>query len=129
MSRTTTSLVEKVLADNYDGQMDLQQFIDSATVIVDRIVTCASGKGITLTASELELIERWLAAHCYAQVDMLYASKSTAGASASFQGQTGLSLDSTRYGQMAVNLDYSGCLNAIGKRQFVQGYHLGRDRF
>jgi hypothetical protein len=131
MPRTTILQVQGILGSNYgpleDGTLpDLQQFIDSATVIVDRVATCASNRNKTLTDGELELIERWLSAHLYAQMDMLYQSRSTGGASGSFQGQTGMSLDSTRYGQTAVNIDYSGCLSAIGKRQATQFMWLGK---
>lgn len=132
MARTNVTTVQNLLGPNY-GRLpsrvlpDLQQFIDSASAIVDDVATCAIDRDMARSAAQLELIERWLAAHFYAQMDMLYQSRSTGGATASFQGQTGMSLDSTRYGQSAVNLDYSGCLSAIGKRQFAGGFWLGQD--
>lgn len=127
MSQRTTKLAVQTLLDlNYDGKMNLQQFIDSATVFIDRVVTQASAKGYTLSSGEQELIERYLAAHFYCRVDKTYQSKSTGGASASFTGQTGMSLDATEYGQMAVNLDVSGALSAFGKRQTAGGFWAGR---
>ncbi len=134
MARTSAAAVKLVLGDasthadgagDYDGTRDLTPFIDAASAIVDRVVTCATAKGITLSASVLELIERWLAAHAYCLSDQTFASKSTAGASASFHGQTGMHLESTRYGQMAAALDYSGCLNSIGNRRSAGGFWLG----
>ena len=133
--RTTEALVGALLVDSsthpkgrgdWDGVTDLDQFISAATVIVDRVVTCATAKSITLTDTELELIERWLSAHCYVQNDQTLASKSTGGASGSAHGQTGLNLDSSRYGQMAKTLDYSGCLAAIDKRAVARLNWVGK---
>jgi hypothetical protein len=109
-----------------DNEPSLEPFIDTATVIVTRVAACAVRKGITLSAAELELIERWLAAHCYVQSDQTYANKSTGGASAGFQGQYGMQLMNSKYGQMALSVDYSGCLNAITTRQRVSITWLGK---
>jgi hypothetical protein len=132
MSRTTTTAVQALLRSGvpdggYDGVTDLQQFIDTAGVTVDRCVTMASAKGITMLATELELMERWLAAHSYCQSDKQYASKSTAGASASFQGQTGQGFETTYFGQQALRIDYSGCLRNLDKQQRAQAVWLGTD--
>lgn len=124
--RTNNKLVEAVLGDNYNGTTNLTPFIDAANAIVNRVATCATDKGETLTATELELIERWLAAHLYAQMDPTYASKSTAGASASFHGQTAMGFDSTLYGQTATRLDFSGCLENLDKTQVVTAAWLGK---
>lgn len=129
MARTTTEAVIALLTTGRDydteNNPDVGQFIDTASVIVDRVRTCSSNRGKGLLDSELELVERWLAAHCYACSDQPYASKSTAGASGSFQGRTGLALEGTKYGQMALTVDYSGCLSAISKRQTAGGFWLG----
>jgi hypothetical protein len=126
--RTTILLVKGVLGLNYDtiNGTDVQPFIDTASAIVDRVSTCAVAKGRALSLNELELIERWLAAHCYAMNDPTYQSKNTEGASATFQGQAGMHLEQTRFGQMAMDLDYSGCLTSISKRQLARGLWLGR---
>jgi hypothetical protein len=42
--------------------------------------------------------------------DKAYQSKSTGGASGTFQGQTGMRLESTDYGQAAMILDVTGRL-------------------
>lgn len=126
MPRTTDSSVEGVLGNDYDGTTDLAQFIETATVIVDRVSACAIKKGKALSSTELELIERWLSAHYYACSDQPFTSKSTGGASASFQGQTAMSLEGTKYGQVSLNLDYSGCLTSIAKRQVASGVWLGK---
>lgn len=126
--RTTASVVQELLAHNWDDVTSVTPYIQSASMLVDRLVVLAARlpSPITFTATELELIERWLAAHCYCQTDLLYQSKSTGGASASFQGQTAMHLESTRYGQMAMDLDYSGVLATINKRQVAQMYWLGK---
>jgi hypothetical protein len=132
LARTTVDLVELVLDRNYDGQMDLQQFIDTANLLVNRVATCASDRGEPLSAEELELIERWLAAHYYAQVDPTYTSKSTDGASASFMGASGKYLEGSRFGQVAITLDPSGCLESIvasgdgGGRKVARAFWLGK---
>jgi len=115
MARTSQGAVQAILLDDYDSvnSPSLQPFIDTANVIVSRVATCATAKGKTLSSTELELIERWLAAHGYAMVDQPYQSKTTQQASATFQGRTGMGLEATKYGQQALSVDYSGCLKAI----------------
>ena len=117
MARTTSNAVKELLqpGGDYDTVRNpsLTPFIQSATVVVDRVQTAAAANGRTLNSTELELIERWLAAHYYASSDQPYTSRSTAGASGSFQGQTGMYLEGTKYGQMAITLDYSGYLYSI----------------
>lgn len=117
MSRTSTANVALVLGSHYvsGSSPDLQAFIDTASLIVSRVNTCATTKGVTLSTEELEMIERYLAAHYFSHADQLYQSKSTNGASGSFQGQTGKGIESSQYGMTALQLDPSGCLNAITK--------------
>lgn len=131
MARTSAAAVKLLLMDDYgpreDGSLpDLAPFIDTASLLVDRVATCATAKGKTLSTTELELVERWLAAHCYAMADQPYSSRSTQGASGSFQGQTGMALDGTKYGQTAQMVDVSGCLAALGKRQAASMAWLGK---
>ncbi len=111
MSRTNAIKVRAVVETDCD--LDLSIFITTASSIVDSIATCASAKNKTLTSSQLTDIETWLAAHLYSIRDQPYASKSTGQASASFQGKTGMYLDSTHWGQTAMLLDTSGCLSIM----------------
>lgn len=126
MARTNAGLVEGVLRRNYDGKAPLDVFIRGATLIVDRVAACAAAKGQALTAEELKEIETWLSAHAYQLVDKGFSSKNTGGASASYQGQTGMSLDATFYGQYAKMLDASGCLDALDKNKIATGFWLGK---
>lgn len=108
MSRTNSSNVANILLDNYDGTTVLDRFIDTAASLTNKVST--NDTASELDAADLELIERYLAAHFYCLADPLYASKSTGGASGSFQGQTGMGLDFTPYGQTAKRLDVTGYL-------------------
>lgn len=131
MARTDSDSVIGVLGDDYGPKVDgtlpsMTPFIASATVIVDRVVTCAARKGITLTDAELELIERWLAAHFYSCSDKNITSKSTEGASASYAGQTEKGFDSTLYGQTAMRIDPSNCLFTVDKTWMAGAIWLGK---
>ena len=126
--RTTKAAVQGVLLQDYSQEHDLQAFIDTAAVIIDRVATCATDRDHTLSAAELEIIERWLAAHFYATSDRPYQNKSTSGASGGFQGQTGMYLEATYYGQTASSLDSSGCLASIAagdERKTARGFWGG----
>lgn len=119
MARTTAALVRAILRDDYDGESDVSPFIASATVVVTRVAACAVAKLEPLTVEELELIERWLAAHyygCTASNDRPIQEQTTEKAKGVFQGRTGMALESTYYGQVALTLDPSGCLAAVTKR-------------
>lgn len=121
MARTDADQVKGVLLLDYDtrNSPSLTPFIRGASLIVDRVATCAIAKGKTLTAEELVEIETWLAAHAYAMSDQPYSEKKTEKAMGKFQGQTKMYLEATKYGQMAISLDPSGCLAAIasGRRR------------
>ena len=123
MAYTTTTAVGSLLGSgaggNWDGVTDLQQYIDSAHVVVGRTITCAASKGITFSNSELEMIERWLAAHYYTKFDPTYQTKSTGGASGNFIRNKD---EMEPYKDGAINMDYSGCLKAILHRQFASAF-------
>jgi hypothetical protein len=132
MPRTTAQLVRELLGDDYGPRYNgslpsLQPFVDSATLLVDRVVNRAVNKGILLPTDHQELIERWLAAHMYCQNDPQYMSKNTGSSGGSFMRPSpGEGLDSTTYGQTAQRLDYSGCLRNLDKQQTAGGAWLGK---
>ena len=128
MPRTNSTAVKELLLSDYDTDTNpsLDVFISTANVITTRVNTCATARSITLSSDELELIERWLAAHFYVMNDQTFSSKSTQGASASFHGQTGMNLDASKYGQSAKIVDYSGCLTAIAERRTARAFWMGR---
>lgn len=120
MSVTTTSvLVQGVLGREYDSvnSPDLTPYMAVASSVVDQIVLCAARKGVTISAADQTLLQTWIGAHAYQMADPGYSSRSTLSASGQFQGQTGMRFEMTRFGQMALTLDPSGCLENIGKRQ------------
>lgn len=129
-ARTTQTLVGEILGSptgnpmlqpNWDGQTSLQPYIDKASLMVDRVVSCASRKSMSLTSGEAEMVERWLAAYYYTVLDPLYKSRNTAGGSGSF-----VRSDNNDYKQAAIESDPSGCLNAMMKQQRASGMWLGR---
>lgn len=129
-SRTSEKMVKDVLMSDYGPKSDgtnptLSPFIATAAVMVTRVATCAAAKDMTLTSEELRLIETWLAAHFYVMSDQVAASRSEAGASASHQGQTGMYLEASKYGQTALTMDYSGCLAALSKHRRATAAWLG----
>lgn len=111
--RTSASAVEAVLVADYKAGTSLTPFIAAASSIVDRLAALDTG-GV-LTTAQCELIERWLAAHCYCMSDRLLASRSTGKSSGSFMGQFGKRLESTTYGQTALMMDWTGRLATIGR--------------
>lgn len=115
---TTAAAVKDTLQLDYDciSNPSLNTYIQTAAAIIARVVECATRKGITISSTEQELLQRWLTAHLYVMSDQNYKARSTLRASGQFQGDTGMYLEASKYGQTAVLLDPSGCLNAIGTR-------------
>lgn len=132
--RTTLAAVQAILRDGTEGgdyddvhNPSLQPFVDSATVIVDRVRQGAIDKGMDLTAAELELVERWLSAHMYSMSDKPYVSRSTSNSAGAFSGQTGKGFDATLYGQTAMQLDWSGTLKALNINARAGAFWLGKN--
>jgi hypothetical protein len=121
-NRTTASKVEAILGRNYIPNVDLSPYIDVANAVISRMNTCAVSKGYTLTTSELALIETWYAAWVYTDMDPLYRSKSTGGASGSFESDP----KSKRYLRQAIALDPSGCLAGIVSGHTAGAVWLGK---
>lgn len=117
MARTTSAAVKAIMHLDYDSvrQPSLEPFIETASSLVDDLVECAAESDVVLSAAKLELIERWLAAHCYKQSSDQQHQSSSNKSSASYKGQSGMGFDATTYGQMAVRLDTSGCLENADK--------------
>lgn len=124
MARTDATAVQTLLGRNYDSRNspDLTPYVDMATAFVDRVITCATAKGVTLSTAEAELIERNMAAHFYTRTDPLYQSKSTLSASGSYA--RGKEVES--YKANATEMDPSGCVNALLNRQRASMSWLGK---
>lgn len=137
-ARTNPTVVQQFLGENYDGTTILTRFITLANIVTSRVSTCATARGTTLSADELENLESLLACHFYMMADKAYQSRTTADANATFQGQTGMELDSTDYGQSAKLLEKTlgivGCLSGttaqmtwLGKPKSEQTKYANRD--
>lgn len=126
--RTTITAVTDILGNFYVSgtSPSVQPFIDTATLLMDRVITCATAKGVTITDAEAERIEAYLAAHFFGHAQQFFTSKSTVSASGSFQGQTAMRLDASQYGQTAQMLDPSGCLTAITNKARAGILWLGK---
>jgi hypothetical protein len=126
--RTTSDAVIDILGDNYDGSTNLQPFIDTATILTDRVESADANS--EMTAKALERVEAYLTAHFYAHHDQLVASKSTGAASGQFQGRTDMGFDATLYGQTAKRLDATGYLVNTDQplRPKAKAYWLGKIR-
>lgn len=133
MARTSVGAVKDVLLADYGPQPDgtlpsLVGFIDAANEFTTRVYNNAiTYREVTLSATTLELIERWLAAHFYAMSDQPLATKSNGRASATFQGQTtAFGLKGTKYGQTAITLDYTRTLAAMDEGRIAVTGWLGK---
>lgn len=111
ITRSDPDLVKGVLGRNYDKRVELQPFCQAAAMLVGRVEGIVEAG--TFTEEELTLLETWLAAHFYQASDPGWASRSTSGRSGSREGQTGMHLELTRYGQMAMDLDTTNTLRDI----------------
>lgn len=87
--------------------------IRKASLLVDRTVTCATGRNVTLSADEQKEIEILVACHFYTLRVPQMKSKGTQSASGSWEVKN--------YLESAYMLDPSGCLRSIieGKRAGV----------
>ena len=128
MARTVANAVENILGDHYnsDGNPSLGPFIEAATDVVTRVSTCATTRGVTLSSTTLELVERWLAAHFYLLSDPVAQEKVTGDAEVVFQGETGKGLEATHYGKNAMVIDHSGCLASMSQGRVASVMWLGK---
>jgi len=131
MARVTADEVGAIIdiIDDGDDGTDIEPFISTASSLVDEVCVPAG-----YDDNRLNLIELWLAAHFYAVKDPRFQSQGIGGASGSYQGQTGMQLESTTYGQQAMILDTKGGLALLnhatqsGKRGSVGITWLGNER-
>lgn len=115
MTRTTEEAVKSIMLREYDSVRSpcLLPFIEVASVMVDNVISCATSNGATVSDKQAELLERYLAAHAYQLADPGYQSRRTGDASGTFNGKTGVGLESSRFGMMAKTLDTTGCLASM----------------
>ena len=110
MARTTANDVKALLAD-YESTVSFDPFIEAASAIVTQ--HCIHED---LTVTDLELIERWLSAHFYCVYDPRTVNEKAGSVGATFESKVDLGFNLTKYGQMAMRLDWSGALAALDQR-------------
>lgn len=129
-SRTSANQVIAILSGggdyDVDAAPDINPYIETASAIVDMVVECAARKMRTVTSTQLELMERWLAAWAYACSDKPYTQKMTLRSSGVMSGQTGMHLEANLYGQTALMLDSTGCLNNINNQSRAYAFWGGK---
>lgn len=101
----------------------MEPFIVAANQLVTEFCTGTKGPTTAYSDARLELIERWLAAHFYAQRDPRFSNEGAGGVSVGYQNKIDLGFDNTHHGQMAMRLDTNGGLaglNADAKKGKVR---------
>jgi hypothetical protein len=128
MIRTDAVAVEAVLKGGNDyspRRPDLTPYITAASMLIDDVATYAQLNQIALATDRLTVMETWVAAHAYVTSDPNYQEKKTGESRGKYVGVTGMFLEGTRYGQMAIMLDPTGTLKAISKGNTARIEWLG----
>lgn len=108
MANTTDAAVQVLLGDWYNSDYAVTPFVNTANVVVAK--HCVDEN---LTAAELEVIERYLAAHFYCITHRRSISEKADVVAESKQHVEDLGFDATEFGQTAKRLDWSGALAAL----------------
>lgn len=111
--RTTVEKVTGIVEVCDD--IDVDPFIEAAAFLIDKIVEPSSTSTVyppvvVYDEMDLELIERWLAAHFYTIRDNRIDTEKVDTASEKLRYKVDLGLDQTQYGQKAKLLDVNGAL-------------------
>jgi hypothetical protein len=115
MPRTNADAVAKIFDTELstDANGEIEAWIEIATELVDDISEADS----SITPTRLEKIEKLLAAHFVATQDPRAAKESGESVSITYEGDTGMRINATRYGQQASMLDPTGTLQEGGRRK------------
>lgn len=106
--RCSASDVQAVIETDED--IDLEPFIKTANARINALLLSCSAMASSLS-SELAIVETWLAAHYCAKINPALTQEGAGKASGSYEtGVVGKYLESTRFGQTAIEVDSSGCL-------------------
>lgn len=111
MPRVLTDEVEEILSTQI-GAVALTAHVIAANALVD-----AQLLGQGYPEALLKEIERWLAAHFACMQDPRLKSQGVQDAQTTYEGQTGMGLNASRYGQQAIVLDVNGVLTRLGQAQ------------
>lgn len=106
MADTRTSAVAVCAVLDTDlKEAEVNPFIDTANIVVTEYLG-----GSSLSDALLREIETYLAAHFVTLRDRITSQEGADGVRFSYQGKTGMGLDSSQYGQTAQVLDSTGRL-------------------
>ena len=109
MARVTPAALKLILADSELSDDVLSAFIGSANTMVNNVV------GGYLDETTLTEIEKWLAVYMIScTVERMASREGAGGAEIYYTGRYGQELSSTPYGQMALVLDPTGRMAALG---------------
>lgn len=123
MARTTTSRVCSVM-DTTLTEDEVAPFVETANLMVTAYLASTDQ-----TADALREVETYLAAHFVSLRDRLVKSEAAGGVRFDYQGETGMGLDSSHFGQTAKLLDSSGVLKEIdGKTRITWKHRAGSER-
>lgn len=109
--RVDNAEVLKIISTSLDTER-IDRLIETANLIVNEYL---QGEGPSDTL--LEEIELYLTAHLVASDDKRTSQESADGLSFRYEGETGMGLESTRYGQHALLLDTTGKLKQISNQK------------
>ena len=115
--RTTVSEVRQIMDGMTSSEVsdaDVTAFLTAANALVTKIIGDDGDLGSTLK----EEIERYLTAHFIASTRFRTATEEKVGdVWARYTGKFGMNLESTPYGQVVLQLDFTGKMGAaVGKR-------------
>ena len=113
MARTTAAEVKAIMDNCTVADAVVDVFIVSANALVTRVL----GTDTTIGATLREQIECWFTAHMLASTLSRTTTEEKLGeAAVKYTGQFGMNLSSTPYGQMVLQLDFTGKMANIGKK-------------
>tara|TARA_Y100000310_G_C20273391_1_gene619112 strand:- start:45 stop:449 length:405 start_codon:yes stop_codon:yes gene_type:complete len=118
MARTNATNIKAIIEVDTTiiaADSDLDPFISTANELVTEICTGTNAPDPVYSATRLELIERWLAAHFYAIRDPRAKSEKAGSVGVAYRGKTDLNLSLTHYGQQAMMIDTNGGLARLDK--------------
>ena len=118
MARTTKAEIEEIIEIDVEIIPDdaaMAPFITAANMLVTQCCTGANGPSTAYDTTQLEMIERYLAAHFYTNRDPRASSEKAGPVGVSYQDRVDLGFDSSFYGQTAMRLDFNGGLAKVNE--------------
>lgn len=108
MARVAASDVKDIIDTALD-EFQIEAFISTANLLVTEKLS-----GGDLSDAMLTEIEKYLAAHLICLRDQRVQNSSMDGMNLTYQGQTGMRLEATQYGQTVQILDTTGAFASSG---------------